>query len=1538
MELGDTATAISPAWAKFAVTSVAGDSNEWTQHCTGLVKVEVSPPAEKDEIDVEMDPRFPSSQAWYDKFTEIGLGYDETFRSLSEIQVDPHRNLAMASVALNKTAGTIKGGESNYPLHPAALSAAFQLAIIVFYGGEVEKANAAFVPVQLSELYLKAGVRQDWGRAIARGSIQGFRSAYAQLQMMDPSGDIFLEVDSMRFTSFKESKLTKEMKSKQPFSSPFTRLVWKPDIRTLNNRQIRELFPPSTESVEGAAALEIADMICCLVVFEVYRTFISDGKGCSPKGEIKYWLAWIKRIVEEDQRPNMVEARKLSPDQRRQLLQKLYDEASDRPEAKAAKLLLENAGEILNERRTGIDVLVSSKLLTPLYEIGPAVAGSHPQVFNIFDCLGHVNPNLRILEIGAGTGAATRAAMKALVGPNGIKRYYDYTFTDVSAGFLVSAKDMLSDYRDVNYSVLDIEQNPLENGFEPVYDVILACEAIHATASMDRTLAHCRSLLKPGGKLVVAETTRMRVLFGVLYGTLTGYWRSDGRTEGPFMNLQTWQTRLRENGFSGVDLVLDDYHAPHSTTSVLVSTRVEDQDTEKPTQSAEQEAGVIYLLHDTHSAPPLSGQIAAEFERHGATCKALPLDGTVEAVPANARVVAFLSSKNDLFDADEYRLKSFQHLARNAHSMVWLTPGGIVKGQNPRGAFMTGLLRVIATENPAGRFLSIDIEGETFERGHDDLVRGIVEKEFALQAEELGEDSIDSDFAWQDGCMRVSRVVPDAGLGEYSETIKTPTRQGFQMLPIDSQGPVRAAFETVGILNSLYFRPYTELLQPLPDDYIDVNVAAAGLNWNDVTLATGRNNAARSNLSSEYAGVVIKVGANVAGLSVGDRVYGVGRGHFGNYERVPAAFAQKLQPSDDFIEAATVPLVYMSAVYAFEYVARLRKGHKVLIQSATGGLGLAAIQVARSREAEIFATVSTPDQVSILADTVGISIDHIFSSQDPENLSRAARATKKGGFDIILSTVVGGDSLYQSLKALAPMGHYINVGRVDVLESKETRLELFQKNANFSSYELDVVLDNDPELGRELMKTVNDLYQTGRIAHIRPFSVSDVSELDQTLLSFSSGTHIGKLVVTFQNPNSIIKMLRQPQTATFDPKARYIITGGLGGLGRGIIRWMVDRGAHDFVILSRRGASTSTAQLLLDDLKARGVRIETIACDVSKREQVVQVIDKISAAKRPVKGVVNAALSLSDSSFDKLTIDQWRSGIAAKTLGLVNLHEATITLPLDFFVLLKSTETVWAPPTRAVYVAADNFVAYFARYRRRLGLPASAVSYGFVSDAGSDYRESSHEKEDMYARNAASTMTQHQALAALEPAFLDSQGPSQWIGQQQDPLSAATFFTCFNPIDLAGMTSTDVPRWHRDGRVSLIMRAMNDARRHGLTSTEDGIDGDADDSASWTARLRHAFDDAIKAGSDARATTVELVTNGITKAVAEMLYIDAGNVNPSKSVAEHGVDSLIAAELRNWFRQALDTNMRYLLDDQTSIKMLAEQIVDKALGGGGGNE
>ena len=240
----------------------------------------------------------------------------------------------------------------------------------------------------------------------------------------------------------------------------------------------------------------------------------------------------------------------------------------------------------------------------------------------------------------------------------------------------------------------------------------------------------------------------MRVLHDLLYGTLTGYWLgvSDGRSEGPFMDLPTWDLRLRKVGFSGTELFLGDYPCPHNTTSAMVS--------------------------------PLLVRLVQEFTRRG------------------------------------------------------ITP-----------TFFTGLLRTIGTENPAGRFLSVDIDAENFDIEDDDLVRNIVDHESGLPHHAGDGESEDREFVWQEGCMWVSCAVPDAGLESYTRTIETPKNRGADLLLFDSQGSVRAAFETPGILSFLYFRPYKELKRPLPPHYIEVKVSAVGLNWKDLGLTSGRSDA-----------------------------------------------------------------------------------------------------------------------------------------------------------------------------------------------------------------------------------------------------------------------------------------------------------------------------------------------------------------------------------------------------------------------------------------------------------------------------------------------------------------------------------------------------------------------------------------------------------------------------------------------------------------------------------------------------------------------
>ena len=1537
IELVDTATAKSPAWATFSISSVGRETDEWSEHSTGLVKVEV------EDVDVDVDfqlsnpltPRQVDARAWYKKFAAIGLGYGQTFQPLSNIRTDPQRHLAVADVALNTTAGNIKGGESKYALHPASLDGAIQLGLIACYGGQPAEAHTAFVPVQLSHLYLRNDIDGDACTVVARGERRGIRGAHLDLQMLGPNGEVLLNVASLRCLSYSSEAKPLD----QTFSSPFTRLAWKPDIRTLSNCQARQMYPPPKENVDKSPLWGVTNKLAHFVVYSMFESFGKLQDGPQPSGDVGHFFAWIKRKGQYDHSDLMEEARQFASEGL--LLQQIDDLVSQAPEVmevKIAKLLHDNMADILYERRTGVDVIISEDLLTPLYQSGLLMTGIYPQLFHVLDGLAHANPNLRILEIGGGTGGATRIAMKAFNGPNGIKAYRDYTFTDISAGFLSSARESMADLRDMKFSVFDTELDPIKQGYEQAYDVVVACQVLHATSNMHNTLSNCRKLLKPGGKLVLVETNQNFIVPGVVVGTFTGYWAGipDGREDAPFQSLSSWDSSLRKAGFSGLDVVLDDFPEPHNTTSVILSTVTITEEVKRPQSAA------VHILYSALTPPLLVDQITEELKQRGVIAKVGPLDKTMVSVTPESRVVALFDEKHLLVNASEQDLKIFQHLARNAGSLVALTSCGTVKGRNADGALIAGLLRVLQTENPVGQYMSIDIDADNFAVGDDDginLARCIVDQEFALHQgnptdEEEGNPK-DREFSWQDGCMWVSRHVPDAGFhsqhGLDSQSMKP------EMLPLKIQGAVRAAFETPGVLNSLCFKSYKELLQPLPQDFIDVEVAAIGLNWRDLDHWSGRFDG--NNLSSEYAGIVTAIGTEVSGLKIGDRVYGLGKGQFGNYTRVPAIFASKLQPGDDVIQMATMPLAYVTAIYAFDHVAHLKIGQAVLIQSAANDVGLASICFAKAKGADVFAMVETPEQASFLVDEMAIPTSHIISTPSVTSLRRAAEMTRKGGFDVIMSTAQG-ELLHSSLQVLATLGHIVDVGRVDVQKAQTISLELFQKNATYCSVDPSIILDSDPFLGEELMQAVDSCYRKGLIGPIPRVTAPDVARLSQVLGNFSN--LIGKLVVTFTNPESLVRMIPPAPAVTFDPEACYVITGALGGLGQSLIQWMGDRGARYMVLLSRRDiTSVIGARKLVESQASRGIDVKGIVCDVTKKDQVKRVIQQISSS-RPIKGIVHAAVSYRDLTFDKLSPSQWNEGLSAKVEGTKNLHEATLSMPLDFFVMPTSALSVYAFATQGAYTASNNFQDVFVRHRRQKGLPASTVSFSLVRDitkVGIDAIT-----VDLFERNKTLTLGESQFLTLLEPAFLNNKtvaktSSEQWFGQWQDPLSTTNLHTYLDPagmmvrkreeIEGEAASSTTTPRWHGDGRISLMMRAFSDAQRQSAH-----LQGSVDEgSRNTVAHLRREFDAAIQAGSSGRINTIAFVQNAILNAVAEMLFVDVESVDVAKSVADQGVDSLIAAELRNWFLQALGTNisMLDLLDPSVAISTLAGKITDEAL-------
>ncbi|KAI8296086.1 Prosolanapyrone synthase [Colletotrichum sp. SAR 10_98] len=1554
LELPDQATAREPTWASFSVSSVARDSDQWTEHCTGQVRVDIVEAANTSEMSISSadESRAVDSRAWYKTFSAIGLGYGPAFQALSDMRAAPDKGLVSAKLGLKTTSGIVKGGESSYPIHPASLDAMIQLGLVACHGGRTDRATTAFVPTHVSELHVRAGRDlddSDWGTAIAHSEFRGLRSAYIQLQLQGPAGGLMIDVKNLRCTSYALQDRSSDTEQAKAFSSPFTRMVYKPDFRALSNRQARALLPPPPENAALVPLLGHLETLAALVAVDMYETHIAGRKAVSnTSAPVDHYIAWIKRLVEGSQADTITKAKNLSSAQRQEALKDAYQNTGDTVEAQALRRLHDNLGDMVQNRRTGDEILAEGGLLADFYDKSLFLTGAQPQLTSLFDLISHTNPNLRILELKGGKGDTARVVLAALSSTKGLKRYQDYTVTDVSDTALQQARSQLADHGSVEFSILDMEQDPLEQGYESAaYDLIIASQAVHTASSVTKALGNIRKLLRPGGKLMLVEATESRnsAWVGLIGGAQAGFWHAvpDGRTDGPFLSNTEWDTALRASGFSGGEIVLDDYPHPSTHSTVIISTLIEPV-------PAKLNAGpqVIHLLHGDEGVTPLLNRLSSTLERRGLSVKTISIDAVVMDVPNNARVVAFLTGKNLLLDADQNRLDIFKYLAHHTSTMVWLTSSGMAQGRSPDGAVVSGLLRTISTEAPTGRFFSVDVDADNFNIGDEDdleeLVRVLADYEQTLQQPSDPDSFEDREFDWHSGRLWVSRLTPEPELDGYSDVFVTPTTRGAKILPFDGQGPVRAAFETPGILTSLYFRPDTELRrQPLARDWIEVKVAAVGLNWKDLVLCTGRFDG--NNLSSEYSGVVTAAGAD-SGFVTGDRVYGLGKGHFGNYARVPARLAQKAASGDDLTDLATLPVVFMTAVYAFEHLTHLRQGQKVLIQSASGGVGLGAIQLARAKGADVFAMAGSDDKLRFLVETVGLKPSHVFKARDSAELERAISATDNRGFDIVLSTAQG-DWLYETTKALAPLGHLIDIGRLDVNNARGIGLELFQKGASFSSFDLGHVVETAPELGGDLMRAVDEHLRASRITAVRPLAPWDISQLDQALLNFSKGTHTGKLVVTFQNPTAPVRMIPAYPSVSFDPEASYVITGGLSGLGRSIIRWMSDRGARDIVVLSRRGAAVPEAKTLIDSLAQRGVRIRPLACDLSRPEQVADVIEK-TRAERPLKGVVHCAVSYQDISFERLSLDGWRDGLAAKVLGTRNLHEATKTFPLDFFVMTTSILSVLSFATQSAYTASNNFQDQFARYRRRLGLPATAAQFGLVNDVG--HLSTDNTTLELMARNKVLTMPESHFLRLLEPAFL----PHEDVAS--DPLAAATYVTYMDPAHMAAKEQQDVeagirsaapPRWWSDGRVSHVMRGFYDALRHKRDKTAGGSAGNAEDGRSATSQTRRKFDEAVGATvaaasgtterGELREKALEFVTASISGTVATMLLSDESAINASRAVSEHGVDSLIAAELRSWFHIALGSkiSMVDLLDPRTSINALAAKVVDAAIEGEG---
>ncbi|MFV8754835.1 type I polyketide synthase [Nannocystaceae bacterium ST9] len=637
-----------------------------------------------------------------------------------------------------------------------------------------------------------------------------------------------------------------------------------------------------------------------------------------------------------------------------------------------------------------------------------------------------------------------------------------------------------------------------------------------------------------------------------------------------------------------------------------------------------------------------------------------------------------------------------------------------------------------------------------------------------------------------------------------------------------------------GTLENLEFVAHDELLGPLAPGQVRVEVRATGLNFRDVINALGMYPGDPGPLGYEGAGVIVDVGPGVESLERGDRVFGLLRAGFGSHSVIDHRMLARIPAGWSFVEAASVPLVFLTAYHGLIDLADLRPGERILIHALAGGVGMAATQVARHLGAEVFGTAS-PGKWDVLRER-GFDDDHLGNSRTLEFESRFMAATGGAGVDVVLDAFAR-EFVDASLRLLPRGGRFLEMGKTDVREPDAVAREY--PGVAYRAFDL---IDAGPERIQVMLRELVELFERGTF-ELLPIETWDVRAAADAFRFVGQAKHVGKLVLE--------------AARTIDPEGTVLITGATGGLGSRVARHLVERGvARHLLLVARRGVEAPDAEQLVRELEAAGASVSLVACDVSERARVVELLAGVPAAHR-LTAVIHTAGVLDDGMLGSLDAARLASVFRPKVDAATHLHELTLGLDLAAFVVFSSVAGLLGSAGQANYAAANAYLDALCVHRRHLGHPALSLAWGPWAGGGMAARLSSADLERM-RRQGTPPLEIDEGLALLDLARA-----------RPEPSLA--------PLRI------DVQALARVGDPPALLRGLVRAKPQRVVAAEATL-------AELGQRL------AAMTADDQQAFVLELVR----AEAALVLGVTGTSTLPiDQPLQEHGLDSLMAVELRN---------------------------------------
>ena len=1455
-----------------------------------------------------------TGDAIYRAAKTLGLDYGGAFRRLATAQClgPSHVHMTLSAPAPDEAAAPAFG------LHPTDLDAAFHglFAPLASLGdGLLEE--VPLVPVRFGRLRLFASGRRAVRAELVIHQLRQ-RSAQADVQLFDAVDRLIAQLDDVRFAAM---RLVPEPRAAElayheayvpvrPPAGPKPR-----NIRDLIDDCARPIWRAQTEAAPADEPRLLLQAAACRIAHDALNPYVgTEGDvrlqdGASPDGGER--ASFLRRLL------LILEAHDLAVETpagwRRQACalppaaDLLRTVLAEHPAWSADCVLLNRAAALLAAGLRAGGMVEETHAPTTLdhFRAGsPRFAARRSLAEILLRLLAQMRAAkapLRLCVVGLQDGLARQ--LVDTIDPSLCR----LILTDWDKRQLERARLQYAGHGAVE--VLDAAAAIGKDSAQPPYDLIVSAFALGRTRAGQECLADLAGSLAPGGALLATEAAP-DAFHELVIGLHSPDRPSEDALRGPLRRGPEWMQALARAGFSAPSAL-----ALGAGASLLVATAAVGRGRQAagPAEGDGQRTvppAVGLVPTATPTEAEFAARLADALAASGRGLVRLPRpNGSNGAAPGNGHAHTAAAGNGHL---EEVALApTLNSLTRD---LVWVADAEVDGGRE--SATLAGRIVVLGKllAPQAGARLRLWIVAPGGVRAGAHLGPAVpVQAGLWAAARTAANEYADADIrlvdiahdlpppeAAQAVAALVAEPPPDRELivtrdGPVALRLRRGARPPSPPTPGDtpdeaSKGGARAVLAQAwpGSLDALAWQRQPR--RPPGPHEVEIEVAATGLNFRDVMWSLGllpdealESGFAGPTLGFECSGIVRAVGASVSQLAPGRPVIAFAPQAFASHVTVAARAVAPLPAGFELAAAASVPVAFLTAFYALEHLARLRAGEWLLIHGGAGGVGLAALQIARWRGARVIATAGTQEKRDLVR---LLGAEHALSSRSLAFVDQVRNITG-AGVDVVLNSLAG-EAMERSLELLQPFGRFLELGKRDFYANSKVGLRCFRHNVAYFAIDADQLLSRQPGLATELLGELMQHFADGTFTPLAHRAFDGPEIVDAFRLMQQSG-HIGKILVRPPSPTEV--PAPHPRTRMVAcAEGAHVIVGGLGGFGLATAEWLADRGAKALVLVGRSGPIADAAGDPLAALKRRGIEVRAVACDAADAAALGRLLDDLRK-QMPIKGVVHAAMVLDDGLLRTLKKERIERVLRAKLEIGRNLDRLTRDDRLDYFWLYSSVTSLVGNPGQAAYVAGNAALEALARVRRAAGLPALAVRFGAIEDVGILARE--RDKVALLARRTGASGLRARAALNLLESLIAADDGSQ-----------------------AGAVATlAAVNWGEARSQLALLRTplFQDLRGLEEVAAPVGVDLLA----------------AIKGLADASAR--ELIARHLAGELASILRMPADDLNWHRPLAELGLDSLMAVELKFAATRRLGIELPVsAIADGASLSSIAEAVLARA--------